>query len=222
MEPSFVLVKETTGTLKTALTEEMLLATAVVLFFLMHLRTTATVVSTLPLAVALTFILMNLFGIGSNIMSLAGLAIAIGDVADMGIIMSENIYRRVACASDEEKRGEGYFTLIYSGASEVGGAIVTAVSNTVVSFIPVFFLTDQEGKLFRPLAFTKTFAIGASVVLAVTVVPFLCYLLFRPSKKRRKGSAIALAAGIGLAAAIAVQAAYRFGQIGRASCRERV
>lgn len=205
------IVKETTGTLKTALTEEMLLATAVVLFFLMHLRTTATVVSTLPLAVALTFILMNLFGIGSNIMSLAGLAIAIGDVADMGIIMSENIYRRVACASDEEKRGEGYFTLIYSGASEVGGAIVTAVSNTVVSFIPVFFLTDQEGKLFRPLAFTKTFAIGASVVLAVTVVPFLCYLLFRPSKKRRKGSAIALAAGIGLAAAIAVQAAYRFG-----------
>ena len=106
------IVKETIGTLKTALTEEMLLATAVVLFFLMHLRTTATVVSTLPLAVALTFILMNLFGIGSNIMSLAGLAIAIGDVADMGIIMSENIYRRVACASDEEKRGEGYFTLI--------------------------------------------------------------------------------------------------------------
>ena len=109
-----------------------------------HLRTAATVVSTLPLAVALTFILMNRFGVGSNIMSLAGLAIMIGDVADMGIIMSENIYRRIASATDEEKRGKGYFNLVYSGAAEVGGAIVTAVSNTIVSFLPVFFLTDQE------------------------------------------------------------------------------
>lgn len=166
------IVRETIGTLKEALGEEALLASVVVLFFLLHLRTTITVIATLPLAVAMTFIMMNLFGVGSNIMSLAGLGIAIGDVADMGIIMSENIYRRVANASDEEKQGRKYWQLIYSGAAEVGGAIITAVSNTIVSFLPVFFLTDQEGKLFRPLAFTKTFAIGSSVVLAVTLVPF--------------------------------------------------
>ena len=201
------IVRETLATLTEALGEEVLLASAVVIFFLLHLRTAATVVSTLPLAVALTFILMNRFGVGSNIMSLAGLAIAIGDVADMGIIMSENIYRRIASATDEEKRGKGYFNLVYSGAAEVGGAIVTAVSNTIVSFLPVFFLTDQEGKLFRPLAFTKTFAIGASVVLAITVVPFLCYLLFRPT--RHRGSVVAgLAAAIGIAVAVVSHAAF--------------
>ncbi len=94
-------------------------------------------------------------------MSLAGLAIAIGDVADMGIIMTENIYRRIV--GDERDREEVALRDASSRARrEVGGAIVTAVSNTLVSFIPVFFLTGQEGKLFRPLAFTKTFAIGAS------------------------------------------------------------
>ncbi len=139
-----------------------------------------TVLPTLPLALAGSFILMYLAGVDSTIMSLAGLAIAIGDIADMGIIMSENISRRLADATEEEQRQKGYARIVYEGATEVGGAIVTAVSNTLVSFIPVFFLTGQEGKLFKPLAYAKTFAIGASVMLAVTVVPFLCYLLFRP------------------------------------------
>jgi Cu(I)/Ag(I) efflux system membrane protein CusA/SilA len=204
------IVNETIDTLKEALSEEALLASLVILVFLLHLRTTATVLATLPLAVALTFILMYLFGIDSNIMSLAGLAIAIGDVADMGIIMSENIYRRIASATDEEKRDKGHFGLVYEGATEVGGAIITAVSNTLVSFIPVFFLTDQEGKLFRPLAFTKTFAIGSAVVLAITVVPFLCYLLFRPVKWRKQITA-ALAIGIGVLAALATHAAFMWG-----------
>lgn len=204
------IVNETIDTLKKALSEEALLASLVILVFLLHLRTTATVLATLPLAVALTFILMYVFGIDSNIMSLAGLAIAIGDVADMGIIMSENIYRRIASATDEEKRDKGHFGLVYEGATEVGGAIITAVSNTLVSFIPVFFLTDQEGKLFRPLAFTKTFAIGSAVVLAITVVPFLCYLLFRPVKWRKQITA-ALAIGIGVLAALATHAAFMWG-----------
>ncbi|MDD3585354.1 MAG: efflux RND transporter permease subunit [Kiritimatiellae bacterium] len=204
------IVNETIATLQEALSEELLLASIVILFFLLHLRTTATVLATLPLAVALTFILMYLFGIDSNIMSLAGLAIAIGDVADMGIIMSENIYRRIAAATEEEKRGKGHFGLIYEGATEVGGAIITAVSNTIVSFIPVFFLTDQEGKLFQPLAFTKTFAIGSSVVLAVTVVPFLCYLLFRPVKWRN-GIVALMAASIGAAVACVTHLAFVWG-----------
>lgn len=179
------IVEETIDTLRTALLEEALLASLVILVFLLHLRTTVAVLPSLPLAVASSFLLMYAFGIDSNIMSLAGLAIAIGDVADMGIIMAENIYRRIAGASEAEKREKGHFALVYEGAAEVGGAIVTAVSNTIVAFLPVFFLTDQEGRLFRPLAFTKTFAIGASVALAVTVIPFLCYLLFRPVRWRR-------------------------------------
>ena len=204
------IVAETVATLKKALGEEALLASVVILVFLLHLRTTVTVVTTLPLAVAATFILMYLAGVDSNIMSLAGLAIAIGDVADMGIIMSENIYRRIASATDTERRVKGHFGLVYEGATEVGGAIFTAVSNTIVSFIPVFFLTDQEGKLFKPLAFTKTFAIGSSVVLAITVVPFLCYLLFRPVKWRKSGTAL-VAAGTGLLAALATHALFMWG-----------
>ncbi|HZN66161.1 MAG TPA: efflux RND transporter permease subunit [Tepidisphaeraceae bacterium] len=204
------IVNETIGTLKQALSEEALLASLVILVFLLHLRTTTTVLATLPLAVAGTFVLMYAFGVDSNIMSLAGLAIAIGDVADMGIIMSENIYRRIASATDAERRAKGHFGLVYEGASEVGPAIFTAVSNTIVSFIPVFFLADQEGKLFKPLAFTKTFAIGSSVILAVTVVPFLCYLLFRPVKWR-KGVTAAVAVAIGLAATLVTHALFMRG-----------
>jgi copper/silver efflux system protein len=204
------IVNATIDTLKEALAEEALLASIVILVFLLHLRTTATVLATLPLAVALTFILMYQFGVDSNIMSLAGLAIAIGDVADMGIIMSENIYRRIASATEQEKREKGHFGIVYEGATEVGGAIITAVSNTIVSFIPVFFLTDQEGKLFKPLAFTKTFAIGSSVVLAITVVPFLCYLLFRPVKWRKQVT-VALALGIGVLATLATHLAFMWG-----------
>jgi copper/silver efflux system protein len=199
------IVRETIGTLKTALSEEALVAGIIILVFLLHLRSTATVVVTLPLSVALCFILMWVFGVDANIMSLAGLAIAIGDVADMGIIMTENIYRRIAAA----KPGKTHFENVYEGATEVGGAILTAVSNTIVSFIPVFFLSDQEGKLFRPLAFTKTFAIGSSVVLAVTVVPVLCLLLFRPG--RPSARTLALLSGIlGLAAAGVTHVVVRF------------
>ncbi len=204
------IVDQTLDTLRQALAEEALLASLVIVVFMLHLRSTLTVIVTLPLAVAGTFIAMVAFGVDSNIMSLAGLAIAIGDVADMGIIMSENIYRRVASATAEERRAKGHFGLVHEGATEVGGAILTAVSNTLVAFLPVFFLTDQEGKLFRPLAFTKTFAIGASVVLAVTVVPFLCFLLFRPVAWRRRVVAL-LALGSGAAALFATRYAFAAG-----------
>ena len=200
------IVTETLATLKEALTQEAILAGAVILIFLLHLRGAATVLVTLPLSIAVCFILMYTFRIDSNIMSLAGLAIAIGDVADMGIIMTENIYRHVA----HRRPGDRYFDVIHRGAVEVSRPILTAVSNTLISFIPVFFLTDQEGKLFRPLAFTKTFAIGASVVLAVTVVPWMCHLLFRqgsPSRRTRGG----IAAGAGLLSAFAARLAMNLG-----------
>lgn len=195
------IVKQTIDTLKEALFEEVLMASAIILIFMLHLRSTISIVVTLPLSVGLCFILMYFFGVDANIMSLAGLAIAIGDVGDMGIIMTESIYRHVASA-DESK---SHFQKVYEGASEVGGAIVTAVSNTLVSFIPVFFLIGQEGLLFRPLAFTKTFAIGASVVLALTVVPLICYLLFRPVNLSRRTVWI-IAAALGLAAVFAAHA----------------
>ena len=192
------IVVETVATLKEALTEEGIIAGMVILVLLLHLRSTFATLVTLPLSVALCFVLMRVFGVDSNIMSLAGLAIAIGDVVDMGIIMTENIYRHVATAP----RDKPYFETIYEGASEVGGSILTAVSNTLVSFFPVFFLEGQEGKLFRPLAFTKTFAIGASIVLAVTVVPVMCYLLFIPTPWRARTRRCA-AGGVGAAAGLA-------------------
>ncbi|HMO18746.1 MAG TPA: efflux RND transporter permease subunit [Oligoflexia bacterium] len=189
------IVEETITTLREALLEEAIVAGIVILIFMLHLRSTVTVLITLPLAVASTFLLMYLFGIDSNIMSLAGLAIAIGDVADMGIIMTENIYRRVAGKDNEPDKN--FFQIVYEGASEVGGAIFVAVSNTIIAFIPVFFLTGQEGKLFKPLAFTKTFAIGSSVILALTVVPVMCYLLFRPWKGDiRKAKVLGLGLGV--------------------------
>lgn len=199
------IVKEVLGTLKEALTEEVMMAGAVILIFLLHLRSAVSVIVTLPLSVALCFIGMFYCGIDSNIMSLAGLAIAIGDVADMGIIMTENIYRHIA-TKDSSK---SHFQNVYEGATEVGGAILTAVSNTLVSFIPVFFLTDQEGKLFRPLAFTKTFAIGASVILAVTVVPLMCYFLFQPIRisKRRVWTIATILGAVSAVAAHALFAA---------------
>ena len=199
------IVQETVATLKVALSEEALMATIVILIFLLHLRSTLSVLVTLPLSICLCFILMYGFGVDSNIMSLAGFAIAIGDVADMGIIMTENIYRHIA-SGDARK---SHFQKVYEGATEVGGAIVTAVSNTLVSFIPVFFLTDQEGKLFRPLAFTKTFAIGASVVLALTVVPLVCYFLFKPVQWSRR-AVWRTALGLGAASGFATYAVFRW------------
>lgn len=193
------IVRETIDTLEEALLEEVLMASAVILIFLLHLRSTVSVIATLPLSVALCFILMYGFGVDANIMSLAGLAIAIGDIGDMGIIMTENIYRHVATGDPEKS----HFERVHAGATEVGGAIVTAVSNTLVSFIPVFFLTGQEGLLFRPLAFTKTFAIGASVMVALMVVPLVCYFLFRPVRWSRRTVFVA-AGAFGLVAAVLI------------------
>jgi len=195
------IVHETIDTLKEALSEEALMASLVIIIFLLHLRSTVSVLSTLPLSLCFAFVLMWAFGVDSNIMSLAGLAIAIGDVGDMGIIMTENIYRRIATKRAEQN----HFETVFEGAAEVGKAMVTAVSNTLVSFIPVFFLTDQEGKLFRPLAFTKTFAIAASVILALTVVPLVCYYLFRPVKWSRRTTWV-IAGALGLTAVFVTHA----------------
>jgi len=226
------IIYETMGTLKANLIEESIVVGLIVLLFLLHLRSSLAVLPTLPLALAMSFGVMYWMGVDSNIMSLAGLAIAIGDVSDMGIIMTENIYRRLAAtqngavwegeapaeplSSGHSQRGSlalplnYYLATVYDAACEVGGAIVTAVFNTVVSFVPVFALTGPEGKLFRPLAYTKTFAIAASVILAITVVPVLCYYLLKPVTWSRRRSLL-ISSSAGVAAMIALRLAIEWG-----------
>lgn len=190
-----VIVNETIGTLHEALIEEAIAVALVVLIFLLHVRSSLTILPTLPMSVALSFIVMYFLGVDSNIMSLAGIAIAIGDVSDMGILMTENIYRRLA-AEPNRPRGD----VIREAAIEVGRPMVTAVSNTILSFVPVFALLGAEGKMFRPLAYTKTLAISASIVLALTLVPVLCYYLLSESRwSRRRSFVVGLGAGVAAA-----------------------
>ncbi|MBZ0166588.1 MAG: efflux RND transporter permease subunit, partial [Candidatus Omnitrophica bacterium] len=172
------LINETLGTLSEALTQEILITVIVVLLFLMHFRSSLVVSITLPLAVLISFILMKVFHVDANIMSLAGIAIAIGTIVDMGIIMCENILRHLADASDDTPP----LTTVYKAATEVGGAILTAISTTIVSFLAVFTMSGAEGKLFKPLAFTKTFALLSSVIIALFIIPALAHIFL--SKKK--------------------------------------
>ncbi len=180
------LIHETIGTLKEALTEEIIITIIIVTIFLLHFRSSIVVAMTLPLAVIIAFIAMYELGVDSNVMSLSGIAIAIGTLVDMGIIMTENIYRHLTESDGSKPRIE----VIYDAGKEVGSAIITAVSTTIVSFIPVFFMQSQEGRLFKPLAYTKTFALFASVIIAITVVPVLCNLFLKEVNWRKKTSII--------------------------------
>jgi len=176
------LIYETLGTLYNALTEEILITVIVVILMVLHLRSSILISGLLPIAVLMCFIAMKFFGVDANIVALSGIAIAIGTMVDMGIVICENILRHLDDAPLEESRLE----VVHRAASEVGSAILTAVSTTVISFLPVFTMIGAEGKLFRPLAFTKTFALIASVVTALTIIPPAAHILFcgRISGKR--------------------------------------
>jgi Cu(I)/Ag(I) efflux system membrane protein CusA/SilA len=168
------LIYQTLGTLRSALTKEMLVTIIVVLMMMVHLRSSILISGLLPLAVLLCFIAMKTFGVDANIVALSGIAIAIGTIVDMAIIITENIFRYLEKAEPDEDR----LTVVLRASREVGGAIITAVSTTIVSFLPVFTMVAAEGKLFRPLAFTKTFALLASLIVALCVIPPLAYTLF--------------------------------------------
>jgi len=168
------LIYETLGTLDSALTEEIFVTIIVVLVSVLHLRSSLLISSSLPLAVLVCFIAMKMFGVDANIVALSGIAIAIGTIVDMGIIICENTLRHLDDAGPDEDRLE----VVYRASSEVGGAVLTAVATTVVSFLPVFTMTGAEGKLFKPLAFTKTFALVASVIVALTIIPPAAHALF--------------------------------------------
>jgi Cu(I)/Ag(I) efflux system membrane protein CusA/SilA len=172
------LIYETLGTLNTALVDEILVTIIVVIIMVMHFRSSLLISGLLPLTVLMTFIAMKLFGVDANIVALSGIAIAIGTIVDMGIVICENILRHLENAHPEENRLE----VIFRASSEVGSAVLTAIATTVVSFLPVFTMEAAEGKLFKPLAFTKTFALIASVIVALTIIPPLAHILFTKGK----------------------------------------
>jgi len=198
-----VLIDETVATLTEALGQETIITIVVVVLFLLHVRASLVIAVTLPLAVLMAFVGMKLFGVDANIMSLAGIAIAIGTMVDMGIIVLENIYDGLADWEEQGAPGgsERRYAIIRSAAAQVIPAVMTAISTTVVSFLPIFFLTDRDHKLFAPLAWTKTFALLASLIVAVTVVPMLCRLFLKTSRTATwKGVLSGLAAAALLAA----------------------
>ncbi|MEO1525046.1 MAG: efflux RND transporter permease subunit [Planctomycetota bacterium] len=175
------LVDETIATLTSALAQQIVITIAVIVLFLLHVRASLVVAISLPVAVLIAFIAMHWSGVEANIMSLAGIAIAIGTMVDMGIIVSENIFRGVARWEGEGcPDGEaGRTATITKMAGEVAPAVMTAVSTTVVSFLPVFCLTGRDHRLFAPLAWTKTFSLVASLIVAVLLVPVLARLLLK-------------------------------------------
>jgi Cu(I)/Ag(I) efflux system membrane protein CusA/SilA len=195
------LIDETVSTLTESLREELIITAVVIVIFLLHIRASLIVAVTLPMAVLMTFIGMRLFGIDANIMSLAGIAIAIGEVADLGIIISENVYQHLTAwetsrATNQEDR-RSRVDVIIDAAYEVAPAVMTGVSTTIVSFLPVFFLTGRDEKLFTPLAWTKTFAMFAALLVAVLLVPALCRLLLHSARwPLWRGAIVAAVAGL--------------------------
>jgi Cu(I)/Ag(I) efflux system membrane protein CusA/SilA len=171
------LIEQTTDTLRTALVEEIALVTLAHVVFLLHFRSILIVTLPLPLAVLMSFLGMYYAGISSNIMSLAGIAIAIGVLVDAGIVVTENAFRTVEKRGiDPRDRGQ-VFDAVRESTRLVGRPVFFSMTIILLAFIPVFALTGQEGKLFHPLAFTKTFAVLAATVIAVTLVPVLCTIL---------------------------------------------
>ncbi len=228
------LIDETIATLTHALRDEIIITAIIILLFLLHIRSSFVVAVCLPAAVLMSFIAMHVVGVGSNIMSLAGIAIAIGTMVDMGIIVSENIYQHMSdwemgtqgveettrrggeenapplphSPASSRSRSQTRSQVVYEATIEVAPAVVTAVATTIVSFLPVFFLTGRDYRLFSPLAYTKTFAIAAAMITAVTLVPALSRLLLRSARYHRR---TALAAGLAFGTLLATTAHFMWG-----------
>lgn len=175
------LINETIGTLQEAITLQILVTIIVVILMLLNLKSSLLISGTLPVAVLMCFIAMKYFGVDANIVALSGIAIAIGTMVDMGIVLAESMVKRINEAPPDEPLLES----VYEATTEVASAVITAVATTVISFLPVFTMEAAEGKLFKPLAYTKTFALVASIIVAITIVPPLAHSIFslRSSKK---------------------------------------
>ncbi|WGH75213.1 efflux RND transporter permease subunit [Tenacibaculum tangerinum] len=201
------LIHETLDTLNEALTLEILITILVIVVMVFNLRASVLISGLLPVAVLMVFIAMKAFGVDANIVALSGIAIAIGTMVDVGVILSENIIshieKREKREERREKRGNDHSIatqldtndeeplslnqIVYNATAEVSGAIVTAVMTTIISFIPVFTMIGAEGKLFRPLAFTKTFALIAAIVVALFLIPPFAAVLFKKKELTKNG-----------------------------------
>jgi len=182
------LIKEAVGTLERALLEASITVSIMVMIFLLHFRSIVRILIELPVSILIAFILMYLFGISSNIMSLGGIILAVGVIVDSSIVLVENAYRNLAKALEERKdqpeglRGltpDEYKKISVDSAKQVGRAIFFSELIILVSFLPVFLLTGQEGKLFHPLAYTKSFALIGSAIVVISLIPVLMTMLMR-------------------------------------------
>ncbi len=194
------LIKETIGTLESALSHEILISIIVIIILVLNLRASVLISTLLPVAVLMTFIVMKWVGVEANIVALSGIAIAIGVMVDVGVVFVENIIRHLEIPENKDVKGKKLTTVIFSATTEVSSAITTALGTTIISVLPVFAMQAAEGKLFKPLAFTKTFALLASFLLGIIVLPTLANILFsvKPDKNRisRIFNSILIAAGI--------------------------
>ncbi|MDP8233094.1 MAG: efflux RND transporter permease subunit, partial [Candidatus Zophobacter franzmannii] len=172
------LIKETLGTLEDALILEIIVTILVIILMVMNISASALISLIIPIAVLFSFILMRYTGVEANIVALSGIAIAIGTLVDVGIVMIENILRTL-------KKGVHSTKLVLDAVMEVTPAIITAILTTIISFIPVFTLQHAEGKLFRPLAFTKTYVLTGSLFVALLILPTLADLIFRTRKMQK-------------------------------------
>ena len=169
------LIYRTIDTLKRTLIEESVIVALVCVIFLLHARSAFVAIITLPLSILIAYVCMWLLGLSSNIMSLGGIAIAIGSMVDAAIVMIENAHKRLERAAPGKSRNE----VLIDAAVEVGPALFFSLLVITVSFLPIFALEAQEGRLFKPLAYTKTFAMAAAAFLSITLVPALMILLIR-------------------------------------------
>ncbi len=194
------LIQETLNTLDEALSMEIIITILVIVLMLFNLRASILISGLLPVAVLMVFIAMRMFNVDANIVALSGIAIAIGTMVDVGVILSENIIRHI----EEEKSKESKETrvktindIVYNATKEVSGAIITAVMTTIISFIPVFTMIGAEGKLFRPLAFTKTMALTASLIVALFLIPpFAAWLFGWKSPKKKFGFMLSISIAV--------------------------
>jgi len=180
------LIHETLGTLEEALSLELLISIIVVLILVFNLRASILISSLLPIGVLMTFIAMRQFGVDANIVALSGIAIAIGVMVDVGVVFTENIIRHTSLVKNKYAKGKELLEVIYTAIIEVAPAVITAIATTVISFMPVFAMEAAEGKLFRPLAFTKTFVMLSAMIIGLVIIPALAHFIFSIKVDRKK------------------------------------
>ena len=202
------LIKETLGTLEEALTLEILISIIVVIVLMMNLRASVLISSLLPIGVLMTFIAMRYFHVDANIVALSGIAIAIGVMVDVGVVFTENIIRWLEMPENKNASKQEITKIIYESVTEVAPAVLVAIATTVVSFLPVFAMEAAEGKLFRPLAFTKTFAMVAALLIGLIIIPTIADIIFsmKSGKKNSKKITNIVVLSIGIIALFFVKA----------------